>query len=110
MSDMTYYGRPTRFSFKVASLMLGGVVLEMIEPIDGDSIFRDFLKEHGEGIQHVRGDRAPNFNIFAENCRMLEESGFPCIMSARTIESAFAYFDTTKVLHTILEVSWRSQS
>ena len=107
--DMTYYGKPARFSFKTASTRnkLGGMVIELVQPVKGDNIYSDFLKERGEGIHHLGCYFVDSLEVFAEVTRALEKECFPCIMSARVYHAAFAYFDTTKVLNTILEVVWR---
>lgn len=108
LNDMTYHGKPARFAFKVARThnKLGGVEIELIEPVEGDNIYRDFLREHGEGIQHLGWHKVNSLKAFAETTQRLERGGFPCIMSGQSPRSAFAYFDTTSVLNTILEVSW----
>jgi hypothetical protein len=33
---------------------LGTVELELIQPMEGESIWKDYLREHGEGIHHIR--------------------------------------------------------
>jgi hypothetical protein len=33
---------------------LGPVELELIQPLEGRSIWADFLRDHGEGIHHIR--------------------------------------------------------
>jgi len=46
MTQMTYRGKPARFSYKVAKTVsrLGdGFEIEIAEPIEGDDIYRDFL-------------------------------------------------------------------
>ena len=55
MTDMTYHGKPGKFSFKAAWTRdkVGGIQIELIQPVDGDNIYRDFLEEHGEGIHHI---------------------------------------------------------
>jgi len=107
--DMTYYGKPAQFSYKVAMTRekLGGVFIELIQPVAGDNIYRDFLREHGEGVHHLGWHLVESREMFAETWKRLEEGGFPCTMSARLHHTLFAYFDTTKVLNTILEVVWR---
>ena len=107
--DMTYYGKPAQYSYKMASThdKLGGVFIELIQPVAGDNIYRDFLRKNGEGIQHLGWHVVESQKAFAETWKSLEEEGFPCIMSARLYHTAVAYFDTTKVLNTILEVVWR---
>jgi len=52
--DRRYYGQPADFTKRVAFAEMGSVELELIEPATGDSIWADFLKEHGPGIHHIR--------------------------------------------------------
>jgi hypothetical protein len=33
---------------------MGAVELELIQPIEGESIYFDFLREHGPGLHHIR--------------------------------------------------------
>jgi methylmalonyl-CoA/ethylmalonyl-CoA epimerase len=108
MAEMSYHGKPARFSFKVARSQnkLGGVEIELVEPLEGDTIYRDFLREHGEGFHHVGWHKVDSLESFNETSRALEKAGFPCIMSGKSSSMAFAYFDTTRVLHTVLEVLW----
>ena len=112
IKDMTYYGRPAQFSYEVAIMQSkpGGLGMELIQPVEGDNIYSDFLKEHGEGIQHVGWYIADSLEKFEETTQKLERAGFPCIQSSRTYSTADAYFDTTKVLNTILQVLWRDSS
>jgi len=112
LSDMTYRGNPARFGMKVArtSNNPGGFEIELIQPIGEDNIYSDFLREHGEGIQHLGWYKVDSPEAFAETAQKLEKAGFPCIMSGRTYKTTFAYFDTSKALHTILEMTWADPS
>jgi len=49
-----YYGEPGEFSARMAFTELGPVELELIQPLEGESIWADFLRERGEGIHHIR--------------------------------------------------------
>jgi methylmalonyl-CoA/ethylmalonyl-CoA epimerase len=53
-----YRGQPGDFTARMAFTQLGPVELELIQPLQGESIWADFLNEHGEGIHHIR------FNVF----------------------------------------------
>jgi hypothetical protein len=55
-----YHGEPGRFSCRLGFADLGSVELELIQPVEGPSIWQDFLDKHGEGIHHIR------FNTFDE--------------------------------------------
>lgn len=50
----TYYGTPGDFKYRQAFADLGSVELEIIQPLEGKSIWSDFLAAHGEGIHHIR--------------------------------------------------------
>lgn len=49
-----YYTEPGDFTARMAFTELGPVELEMIQPLTGESIWADFLKEKGGGIHHIR--------------------------------------------------------
>jgi methylmalonyl-CoA/ethylmalonyl-CoA epimerase len=47
------HGKPVPFSLKIAFGQLGGVLLELLEPLDDRSPHAEFLAERGEGIHHL---------------------------------------------------------
>jgi methylmalonyl-CoA/ethylmalonyl-CoA epimerase len=47
------HGALTPFSLKIAFGALGGVLLELLEPLDDRSPHAEFLKERGEGMHHL---------------------------------------------------------
>lgn len=49
-----YHGEPGNFTARMAFADLGNTELELIQPKEGNSIWADFLQEHGEGIHHIR--------------------------------------------------------
>jgi len=49
-----YRGRPTDCRLKIATAQSGAVEIELIQVLEGESIHSEFLRERGEGIQHVR--------------------------------------------------------
>jgi len=38
---------------RIASLVVNGVSFEFIQPLDGDSPWKDFIKKSGDGIHHI---------------------------------------------------------
>jgi methylmalonyl-CoA/ethylmalonyl-CoA epimerase len=112
MSEMTYHGKPARFSFKGALTQnkLGGIGLALIAPLEGDNIYRDFLREYGEGVQHLGHHKVASLEALAETNHKLEQAGFPCAMSGRTVVGCFAYIDTRSVLKTFLKLTWADPS
>lgn len=49
-----YHDQPGNFTARMAFTELGPVELELIQPLAGESIWADFLRDHGEGIHHIR--------------------------------------------------------
>ena len=51
-----YRGRQTESRVKVVAAQLGGIAIELVEPLHGESSIATFLRERGEGIQHIAYD------------------------------------------------------
>jgi methylmalonyl-CoA/ethylmalonyl-CoA epimerase len=47
------YGRPSEGAWRLATTMVGRVQWELIQPLDGDSVYARFLAERGEGVHHI---------------------------------------------------------
>jgi hypothetical protein len=47
------HGKPTSFALRIAFGALGGVLLELLEPLDDRSPHAAFLSSHGEGMHHL---------------------------------------------------------
>lgn len=52
-SRSIYRGAPTEGRAKVGYIPLENILLEFIEPVDGPSIWKDFLEKNGNGIHHL---------------------------------------------------------
>jgi catechol 2,3-dioxygenase-like lactoylglutathione lyase family enzyme len=96
--DRKYHGKPAQTREKIAETRVGGVVLELCQPIAGDSIYRDFLTERGEGLHHL------NFLVddVDATTEILSQQGFSCLQSGRfgPIEEngAYSYIDIKPLL------------
>jgi methylmalonyl-CoA/ethylmalonyl-CoA epimerase len=47
------HGKPTPFALRIAFGALGGVLVELLEPLDDRSPHAEFLRERGEGMHHL---------------------------------------------------------
>jgi hypothetical protein len=56
---MTYQGRPADHKMRVALANLGPMRIELIEMVEGDTVYADHVKEHGYGVHH--------FGVLVEN-------------------------------------------
>ena len=48
-----YRGKPHHGDVKISMTNLGGVQLELVQPVSGESVHKEFLDAKGEGIQHL---------------------------------------------------------
>lgn len=48
-----FHGQPTRTRARLAVLRMGPIALELTEPDDEPSSWKDFLEKHGEGVHHI---------------------------------------------------------
>ena len=48
-----FEGEPTEADILIANFPMGDVTLELIQPDEKPSTFRDFLDKNGEGVHHV---------------------------------------------------------
>ena len=53
MTECTYYGEEQPCTWISAFAKTGDTLIELCQPVSGKSIFDDFLREQGEGMQHV---------------------------------------------------------
>ena len=49
----TYRGEPADFVAKVSLAYSGDMQLELIEPVEGESIYSEHLRAHGPGLHHT---------------------------------------------------------
>lgn len=103
LTDTTYRGEPAHYSMKLCLAWTGDMLWEVIQPLEGPSIYTEFLDRHGEGIQHVAvscGDLS-----MAERTREFEARGFSCIQSGVFNGNIpYAYFATEQATGTVFEV------
>jgi len=101
--NTTYYGKPSDLKMKAAFKNFDSFQLEVVQPGEGESIYKDFLKERGPGIHHIRFSDIHLDQI----TEALSRQGIQEMASGRGLhgDSKWTYFDTSKVLQgLILEV------
>ncbi len=96
----TYYGKPVSFKILLGFGRFGATQIELVQPLEGQSIWSDFLESHGPGLHHFR-ITLPDFE---EKVAQLEAAGLINIASGTGahIGSKWAYFDTRELLGGIL--------
>jgi len=103
LTHTTYRGRPAQFSMKVCLANSRNMIWEVIEPIEGPSIYTEFLEAHGEGVQHL----AFNCNglAYSERLRYFTDRGYEIIQSGVYMDRVrFHYFATEADTRVVFEV------
>ncbi len=81
---------------------LGPIKMELVQPVTGQSLQREFLDKHGEGINHI----AFLVDDIEEETRKMAGLGFAPVSSGRLAEGGgFAYFDTDRVGGFLIELA-----
>jgi catechol 2,3-dioxygenase-like lactoylglutathione lyase family enzyme len=96
------HGKPVTCSTLGAEVHCNPIDFEILQPLEGPSIYREFLEEKGEGLHHV-SVVSPTGDVDAalEN---FKKDGFEILMEGRLGENLrFYYLDTDPVLKIITE-------
>lgn len=96
-----YRGKASGGQAKLAFFKLGQVVLELIQPVGGGTSWKQFLDEHGEGVQHL-GFQVQDLNQAIANA---QKSGMPVLHRGRYDgdNGDYVYVDSEKALGVTLE-------
>ena len=102
LTGLTYRGEPGRFSMRLA-LAGEDPQLELIEPLEGPSIYHEWLDRHGEGLHHV----AILVDSLEETIATMAAAGYGLLQAGYGFgpdgDGGFAYFDTERDLSLIVE-------
>jgi methylmalonyl-CoA/ethylmalonyl-CoA epimerase len=115
-------GEPVEFSMISAEVEAGPIWLELLQPLDGPSIYKEWLDEHGEGLHHIvvgwdiepppdheAEPTPPRSAVSLEDAatkvrRKFEAMGVNVLMGGRLGETMqFYYVDTQPMLKIIIE-------
>jgi methylmalonyl-CoA/ethylmalonyl-CoA epimerase len=102
VANQTYRGETSSFSLKVCFAINEGLTFEIMQPLSGRTIIREFLDKHGEGIHHIAFDceGAP----WDQRLKLFAERGFEITQSGRWLDqNSFSFFDTEAATSTCFE-------
>lgn len=96
VKKMSYYGKPCEYKMRVALSYFGPMRVELIEMVEGPTVYADFVKEHGFGVQHL-GVLVDDMEVALAQAK---EAGFTMIMDGSGFgpdgDGHYAYLDTEK--------------
>ena len=95
-----YRGKPTEARARLCHIPMGHIQTELIQPLGGPSVWKDFLDQHGDGIHHVaivvKDSRAEAASMAALGFVILQEGDFGT--------GRYVYLDTYKSLGLCVEL------
>ena len=100
---MSYRGRPGDYGMRVGLATAGPLIVELIQPLAGESIYAEFVSKHGFGLHHVGIVVTDLRAVVAE----AEAAGWSVVMSGAGYgldgDGAYAYLDTEESLGITIE-------
>ncbi|MFN8456920.1 MAG: VOC family protein [Anaerolineae bacterium] len=108
LPNVTYRGQPADYRIEVAIADVGAWQLELLKFYRGESIYKEFIDQHGEaGIQHL-GFFVKNPEEYESACRELVDRGYPHLQGGPILgtdrDGHFDYFDSRHDLGIIIEL------
>jgi methylmalonyl-CoA/ethylmalonyl-CoA epimerase len=104
LHDTYLRGKPTHYTMIGAEAHVGSVMVELIQPLEGPSIYKEWLEEHGEGVHHIAVMRPTPEESEKMRRRFLEEADADILMEGRIGETIhFYYVDSEPQLKVIFE-------
>ena len=97
---MTYRGLPSDARVRLAFFDLGGVSLELVEPVGADSAWQEGLDRNGEAVHHL----AFWTENMVETAAELGDHDVELIQRGDMGEGQYAYFDATGPLGCVIEL------
>ena len=102
MQDTKIRGVETPFSMRLALAWTGSMMWEIIQPLEGPTVYREFLEKHGEGVQHAAFSYSGvSFDLAVAT---FKERGFEPIQECNWNGVRVCYFDTHDATHTTFEI------
>lgn len=95
--DILVRGVPQEFTWIGAETPLGSTYMELLQPLDGPSIFRQFIEQQGEGLHHI-GYWAKTMDEANKIKDTFGARGVPLLMSAWIDQVYFYYLDSSPII------------
>lgn len=103
-TEQTYRGKAQPHTMRLATGWTGDSFWEVIQPLEGQSIYQDWLDNHGEGVQHVV--QTCGTMTFEEKVEEFRQRGLEVAQSGRWAKHVrYAYFDAEPLIGVAVEIS-----
>jgi len=101
---MTRRGKPAEYRMRVALSNVGDMRIELIQPLEGDTVYAEFVREHGYGVHHI--------GVLTDDMRksleQAERAGLAMTQDGAGFgpdgDGHYAYLDTERLIGTTIEL------
>lgn len=104
VKKMSYHGKPAEYKMRVALSYFGPMRIELIEMVEGETVYADFVREHGYGLHHL-GVLVDDMEAAIEQAKA---AGVKVIMDGSGFgidgDGHYAYLDTEKLIGAVIEL------
>jgi len=104
---MSYRGHPCEYKMRVALSWLGPLRIELIQHLEGETVYSEFIRQHGYGVHHL----GLLVDDMAQALAQAERAGLTMIMDGSGFgldgDGHYAYLDTERQLGIMLELIQR---
>lgn len=101
---MTRHGRPAEYRMRVALSHIGSMRIELIEPLEGDTVYAEFVAKHGYGVHHL----GVLTEDMAASIGQAEKAGLAMTQDGAGFgpdgDGHYAYLDTEDLIGTTIEL------
>ena len=98
--DLIVRGQVSPSKTKFAFAQVGKIQLELIQNIEGDNIYSEFLQNKGEGLHHI----AMCVDDVEKEVAKWEKNGVSVLQKGRASGVNWAYMDTESIGGVIIEI------
>ena len=101
---MTRHGQPCEYKMRVALANVGLVRIELIEQLEGDTVYSEFVEKHGYGIHHV----GVLTESMPESLKKAQKAGLKMTQDGAGFgpddDGHYAYLETEDLIGTTIEL------
>ena len=110
VKSMSYWGKPADYRMRIALSYIGDLRIELIQPVEGQTIYQEHVDEHGYGFHH--------FGVLVEDMgkaiAAAQAAGYTIIQDGSGFggegDGHYAYLDTERDIGVTLELIERPKS
>lgn len=104
VSHMTRRGKTCEYRMRLALSHIGDMRIELIQPLEGDTVYKEFVEKHGYGVHHI-GMLTSDMKKALEDA---DAAGLEMTMDGAGFgpdgDGHYAYLDTEDLIGTTIEL------